>query len=441
MALTLTGLTVLTADEIKTEIEDAFKTTFGSSIDLDPSGPFGQIIGIMAERESSLWESVEDVKESFNPEGAVGARLDELCALTGTSRLPASSSTVGVLLLGDNSTLIPANTEVSVDSTEAVFQTDSAVVLSTTSAWSGSINYTSGEVVLNGGNQYICTSAGVSASSGGPTGTSIAITDGTVTWRYVGSEAAHAKVNCSAELAGPTRALAYDLNTIDTPVSGLNSVTNPLDAIIGRNVETDAELRERRELELIRGDGTYDSLYSALFLLPGVELVSIYENSTPDVDAYGNPPNSVDALVVGGEDADIAQAIFDKKALGVSTGGNTSVPLSNDYGPDVTINFSRPDEVDIYIALEIIYSAADYPADGDTQLLTKVTGLSTAPGKNCTSSRVVAACFEVDGVLEAVAYIGTSASPSTTTTIQIDPREVASYDSSRVTINKTPGTP
>lgn len=51
--------------------------------------------------------------------------------------------------------------------------------------WAGSRAYTLGEQAHNGGNLYRVTTAGTSASSGGPTGTGASINDGTVTWTFV----------------------------------------------------------------------------------------------------------------------------------------------------------------------------------------------------------------------------------------------------------------
>lgn len=51
-------------------------------------------------------------------------------------------------------------------------------------AWAGSTAYTVGTFRTNGANQYKCVTAGTSASSGGPTGTGSAITDGTAVWDY-----------------------------------------------------------------------------------------------------------------------------------------------------------------------------------------------------------------------------------------------------------------
>jgi len=53
-------------------------------------------------------------------------------------------------------------------------------------AWQASTPYVLNQQVNNGGNTYICTTAGTSAGSGGPTGTGSGITDGTAVWNYVG---------------------------------------------------------------------------------------------------------------------------------------------------------------------------------------------------------------------------------------------------------------
>jgi hypothetical protein len=52
-------------------------------------------------------------------------------------------------------------------------------------AWAGNTVYRAGQCRTNdSGKTYICTVAGTSAASGGPTGTGSGITDGTVTWNY-----------------------------------------------------------------------------------------------------------------------------------------------------------------------------------------------------------------------------------------------------------------
>lgn len=54
-------------------------------------------------------------------------------------------------------------------------------------AWQAATAYSLGTLVLNDTNKiYVCKTAGTSAGSGGPTGTSTGITDNTVTWDYYG---------------------------------------------------------------------------------------------------------------------------------------------------------------------------------------------------------------------------------------------------------------
>jgi hypothetical protein len=63
-------------------------------------------------------------------------------------------------------------------------------VSAASAAWIASAAYTLGELVSNGGNLYMCIKAGTAAGSGGPTGTGIDITDGSVHWTYVSTDAA-----------------------------------------------------------------------------------------------------------------------------------------------------------------------------------------------------------------------------------------------------------
>ena len=58
-------------------------------------------------------------------------------------------------------------------------------------AWASATAYAVDDIVYNGANAYICTVAGTSAGSGGPTGTTPKTdeTDNTVTWHYIGPRA------------------------------------------------------------------------------------------------------------------------------------------------------------------------------------------------------------------------------------------------------------
>lgn len=57
----------------------------------------------------------------------------------------------------------------------------------TAQPWAASTAWVLNQQVVNNGLVYRCSTAGTSASSGGPTGTGSGITDGTAVWLYVGT--------------------------------------------------------------------------------------------------------------------------------------------------------------------------------------------------------------------------------------------------------------
>lgn len=60
------------------EIEAALITEFGPGVIQTSQSPLGQINGIFADRVSAVWELVEDIYSSLDPDQAEGVRLDIL---------------------------------------------------------------------------------------------------------------------------------------------------------------------------------------------------------------------------------------------------------------------------------------------------------------------------------------------------------------------------
>lgn len=81
---------------------------------------------------------------------------------------------------------------------------------------------------------------------------------------------------------GPIATPLGSLTQIMTPISGWNAITNLIAGVTGRNQETDAELRLRRELSFrIGGTATVEAIRARLLQdVPGVESVRIIENIT-----------------------------------------------------------------------------------------------------------------------------------------------------------------
>lgn len=436
------------ADDIRPEIEAALRASFGASIDLTPTSNFGQFVGIMSERLAELWEVAQAVNSATDPDKAEDQSQDALCAITGTVREAAKPSTVNMVATGTNGTPLPTGRIAAVVATGTQFRTLIDATLATAATWTASTAYGAGAFVTNGGNVYFCTSGGTSAGSGGPSGTGSSIADNTVTWSYVGGGAAYAVIPSQSVETGPRIAVTGTLTSIVTPLSGWVSVNNVADAVLGRDLERDDELRLRRENELLGASrSTIESIRTRLLEdVPNVEVVIVFQNDTEVTNGAGMPAHSVECLVQGGLDQDVVNTVWANVAAGITTYGNTSgtVVDADNGGQTYTVGYSRPVLKNVYVIANVVKDPEFFPADGATQIANAILayGQTVLPGKDVVSARLKAACFTVLGVLDVTTcYIGLSASPSSEATVAIALRELAVYDSSRLTVNVSDGTP
>jgi uncharacterized phage protein gp47/JayE len=254
-------------------------------------------------------------------------------------------------------------------------------------------------------------------------------------------------VDVAAESAntGAIVGASGDINVIETPVSGWDDVINVLDATLGSDLESDESLRIRREDEIgDAGATTVDAARASLLKIDEVTTVTGFWNHTSTTDSDGVPPHAVEFLIQGGVDQDIFDGLLASVAGGIETYGSTSGTAEDSEGNDHTMSFSRPTEKDIYHAITLEYDAELYPSDGDDQVKAAIVayGDAQAVGRDVVSSAQKAACFGVPGVIDvSLAYIGLSASPSSETTVPISSRELAVYDTSRITVSSSAGTP
>ncbi len=443
--LTPEGFVIKPLDIIKEELEASFQTAFGSSIDLDPEGPFGQIVGIFSEREALLWEQLQEVHSAQDPDMATGTSLEAVSAITGTIREEATHSTVTETCIGTTGTLLSIGRVVSVVSVGTRFVSAEEGTITAVSAWVALTAYTLGQRVKNSGNVYQCVTAGTSAGSGGPTTTSIDITDGTVHWKHLGTGDGAVDVAYEAEDVGPLVALADTLSVIETPVGGWSAAVNLLDAELGRDVETDAALRIRRADEVGgQGNATLNAIRRGILAVEDVTACTVFENTTLITDGDGVPGKAVEVLVQGGDDQEIADALFDEVAAGIETHGTTSMTVTDSAGNDHTVKFSRPEEIEIYIIADVVKVADDFPATGEVDIEAALVAFGdTYPaGKDVYAHALRVPVFGISGVLNVSAMkIGIAPTPTLETTITITSRQRATFDTSRITINLSDGTP
>lgn len=463
--LTTTGFLIPTIDEIRASINLDLINTFGASIDVN-TGILARFVGILAERYALLWEQLEAVYNSTNPDAATGFSQDSLNFLRGSLRDEATYSTVTLTLTGVPTTIVPAGQQVSTKSNNGVnkFVTAASGTLVALPAWSNGATYASGARVTSGGNVFLCTATGVAGTA--PSGTVIGVpvvdpSSGVLAWALLGVGTASVDVPGQSVLTGPIVGVAYDIVQIDQAIGNWSGVVNVLDAALGTNDQTDESFRLTSDAELSQsGMGTADAIRSALLEVTGVTAADVFVNNTDTTNSDGVPPHSIEALVQGGADTDIGALLLRQVYAGMGTIGNTTTFPTDSEGVAQQINFSRPVVYNVGVAVTLIKApnvssdTTTYPLDGDAQVKLAIAnyGNTQKAGRNIVSSALMAQAFKVSGVLEVSSVLISSVlatspgvpsppTPTLSTTITISARQLAFYNTSWITVVSTDGTP
>ena len=285
---------------------------------LDPSTPDGLKIAHDAEVFSALDETLQQAYNSKDPNKARGKELDIVSALTFTTRSLGTPSDVELLFSGNPGATVLSGAIIESETTGSRWVIDQAYTLD-------------------------------------------------------GSGQATATATCT--VIGQTQADAGTLTKIITTMSGVVSVTNPSPATPGTTKERDASLRLKRKASVARpGSNQVGSTYGELYSVEGVRRVRVYENFTgsatvdPVFNPHGLPAHSNAIIVDGGDDYDIAYAIYSKKNPGVKladVGDDVTVIVTDEEYPTNTqpILFNRPTYVDMVIAIELTDDNDELPED------------------------------------------------------------------------------
>lgn len=164
-----------------------------------------------------------------------------------------------------------------------------------------------------------------------------------------------AETTFRASETGPIEIPAHSVTSIVTTIPGWDTVNNDAPGAVGRDLETRAEFEARRAASVAaNAHGSTGSIYGTIANIAGVLDVQVLENIGPDpVIKYGVtvPGHGVTICVYGGEDADIAKAIYNKKDSGCDTGGNTPITYTAaDYHNAVyDYLIMRPEPINFWI--------------------------------------------------------------------------------------------
>lgn len=309
MALSPTGFTAKTTNEWLEQLRSAVRSSplFGPFSNLRPGSRLGTLLGIVAQIAGEVSENLQALYDARNRDNATGQALDNLAGLIGLRRKPASRSSAFVTFSGTGP--VPTGSIVEMSSTGDRFRVR----------------------------------LGVASITGGA-----------------------ANLIVEAEDVGPMTIDPGAIDTLVTPLPGVTSVANASAGFSGANVESDAELRVRMQVNLeSAGVGTIESIKARLdFFVPDGRFV-VLENETPDpVDLSGSytlPAYGIGVIAYPPtlDPGQIANTIWQGRGAGTPMAGSESLVILDSMGFPHTMRWEWAEEVGLDVQVDLSGDAAE----------------------------------------------------------------------------------
>lgn len=392
--ITETGLRIKRFDTILSEI-NAFQTEgFGVQVGANTRSFLNTLNTSVADKIAELWELGADIYHNLSPMSAEGAALDNAVQFGGNSREKARSTyypihcecTEGITL--DEETLIESDTNPAIKFLSAEertisrssFNKSKVKVVSTqpgeayTVALNGTLySYTckaqDGPEAILGGLRDLILADEAEAFTASVDGenvllvieaadveseNSMLLTDNLTT------ESVTAIISFASEEPGEVSLPNGAITKIVTAPTGFLSCTNLCGYVAGRLLETDVELRQSYVDKIFsRSSRMTDSIRSAILAnCAGVTAAQVYENRTNETDSEGRPPHSVEAVVDGGSNSDIAEQILATVSAGITTYGSVSVDVPGEDDDMIEVCFNRPTYIYCWFKVTLTISKA-----------------------------------------------------------------------------------
>lgn len=431
----------------------------GEEVDTSDTSTIGRLIGLIAPDMDELWQAAEQVYQAFDPNSATGVALDNIVQYMGITRTIGSPTVLRVSVWGNVGTVLPEG-QVIRGATPDRFVSTASLTFSTVDFIGFSVSPTS----LIAGNDCSFTfivedgiyTVSHTVVSGETTADivqawkteydSLGIpvkyeswTDGDQFYfqlrdyfsfvslpTLVNTTVVNLKkrLSFSSEENGDISAPINTVTTILTPVFGWISVSNEVSAEVGSVEETDEQLRERFRLsKAARANNMAEALYSQLLAVEGVTNARVYENMTESVDSRNLPPHSFMAIVKGGTDTDIGEAVWNNKPLGIASEGNTTTTIRDSQNSERQVKFSRPIEVPIYVSVTVKKIGNTFPTNGADDIRQAIVDFINAGaefGEEIIYTRLFTPINSVPGHQVNELKIGITSSPTGTTNIALN---------------------
>lgn len=375
--ITEEGFNRKTYNDLIEEAENRAKNLFGANIQLSEDSFFGLLLQCYIFFQDALWQELENTYNSAYLDNASGIQLDYLVKYANIQRRQATKAIGEITFNGTNGVTIPIGTLVA----------------------SGDITFeTTEEGIISGGSVIVDIQASDLGSEGN-------VNIGTIT-------------------------------TLVNPIAGVTSITNTTATTTGQDEETDEELKDRYYLSLSTGGkGTLDAIRADILNVSSVRAVIINENSTDSI-VGSLPPHSFEAIVDGGDNTDIAQAILDSKPAGIDTYGTITETVQDDSGTNRDIKFSRPTQVDIWVNITVTINS-NYPPTGDNEIKQNIIDFinNLEIGDDVIINQMIPEVYKTDGVIDITTFeISDDGITFNPTNITIDADEKVQTDTLKVVI-------
>lgn len=295
--------------------QDIWQAAFDNKLNPDPATPQGQLMASLAAIVQDKNNQMLFLANMFNPATSRGVYQDAIAAIYFITRQAAQATTVQVVCTGLPGTVIEGQ--------------DTSVVPARVRTADGTV--------------LVCRTGGTIPAGG------------SITLPFV------------AQTSGPVVVEANSVTTIVQAQPGWDTVANPDPGVTGRDVESRQAFEERRRLSVAYNSRSMlASIYARVGNLTGVIDLLARQNRT-DAPLEDNgvtlAPHSVYIAVLGGADAEIAEAIYNSVSGGCDYNGDTSVEYTDPVtGAVEVIKFQRPEEYPFAISVTLKKNATT-PSD------------------------------------------------------------------------------
>lgn len=289
-------------DEIVNKQAKRARVLFGQNIDVGEQTALGKFIRIICKDLAEMYEDLEGAYYARFPNTASGVSLDRLCVFAGISRNPPVSAVHRIKLFGNKGYSVPVGFLVGTEDD------------------------------INFYNVY----------------ETIIENDG------------YCEIIVQAVDFGERGNVAVgNITRIINPAAEITDIEHIAIVSYGSDEESDRDLRVRFALAVAgAGSATAESIRGNVMRVEGVRSAVVIENDSDVTDKDGRPPHTFECYVDTDDltytmDINIANAIFDKKPVGIQSFGKIEVDIIDMSGNSNFIYFTRIQKIYIEISVTV----------------------------------------------------------------------------------------